>query len=71
MTRIAAEASEKVEAESEVRVTEKAYIVKRAAEEASTDIISRAEDKRAKKESGKRLRQGPRPRLRSRKIRRR
>ena len=71
MARIADGASEKVEAEAEARVTEKAYAVKRAAEEAVAEIRARAEAKIAKRERGKRLRQGPRLRLRSRKRRRR
>ena len=39
-----------MEAKAEARVTEKTYAAKRAAEEAATEIIAKAEAERAKRE---------------------
>ena len=57
----------KVGYEAEARVTGKSYAEKIASEEAATDIRSRADAKRVKKDK-KMLMQGPRLRLRSRKM---
>ena len=50
IARLAAKASDKVEAEEEAIVTDKVYTAKRAAEDSATEIIAKAEAERAKRE---------------------
>ena len=71
IARIIAEDRERAREEVKARVREKDNAVQRAASEASIKIRSKAEAKRAKRERGHRLRQGPKVSLKSRKRRRR
>ena len=59
-----------MEAEADARVTEKDYAAKRSVEETASDMISKAEAERSKRER-KRLKKGPRLWLRLRKRGRR